>query len=790
MENRSTLPVVSLDWERQYARLCEAARSFIFRVNADGHLSIITPPLATPAGWPASEWASRSVVDLLHPDDVVTGKKAIARVLKGEVLEPFEIRIRTPTGSYRHVSCTLLPEEDGAHQVHALLGLANDVTARVRAQDGLRRAERLLRMAEGIAGFGSGEWSAVGEALASSEGLFRVHGLPPGPEPLRLAALLALVPPEDRARVEGEFHTAQAHPGPFAFSYRIERPDGAIRLVDCRGESLAGREGAVERLVATCLDITTRRERNLGPALAQLAREVTRADTDLESSLRVLTETAAAALDVSRVNVWVFGPERDRLHCVDAFEAGQGHSRPADLVAERYPSYFRALEELRTIDVFDARHDPRTCDLRETYLEPNGVTSFLDAPILLSGRVEGVVCHEQTVRPRDWTAEEKGFAASIADLVSLNLETERRRQVENTLRERDEQHRFLLETAQAVVWRGDPSLLRFTFVSREAQALLGYPVERWTREPDFFREHVHPDDREWALGSRAAAGREGRDHQGEFRMLTANGRVVWVRDMVRVVRDAQGQAVESVGVMIDVTERRAAEEELRQSREQLRDLSAHVEWAREEERATISRSIHDDLGQALTALKFELSALRTGAQDGVPSEELCARIDGMSELVMGTVDHVRRIAKELRPGLLDDLGLVAALEWQVQEFQDRTKIECRLDSELGDVRLPRPLATTCFRTAQEALTNVARHAAAHRADGPDPSALRAPGARDRGRRAGDRPERAGQRSLARPPGHEGARPPPGGRRRHHRHSRTGDDRDLVRALAPGEADEE
>jgi two-component system sensor histidine kinase UhpB len=716
VENPSRVPVVSLEWEEQYARLCEAARSFIFRVNAEGHLTILTPPLATLAGWPAREWATRPVVELLHPDDVEAGKQAIARVLQGEVPEPFEIRLRTPTGSYRHVLCTVLPEEDEAHRVHALLGLGNDITDRVRAQEGLRRAERLLRMAEAIAGFGSGEWRVGGEAVVSSEGLFRVHGLEPGPEPLRRPALLARVHREDSARVEAEFRSAESEAGPFGFDYRIERADGAIRLVECRGESLAGRDGAVERLVATCLDVTTRRERNLGAALARLAREGTRADADLDSSLRLLTETAALALDVPRVNVWVFGPERDRLRCVDAFEAGRGHSLLGDLVAERYPSYFRALEELRTIDVFDARSDPRTRELRETYLDPHRVSSFLDAPILLSGRVEGVVCHEQTERPRDWTAEEKGFAASIADLVSLNLETDRRRQAEKALRDRDEQHRFLLETAQAVVWRGDPSTLRFTFVSREAQALLGYPVDRWTLEPDFFRERVHPEDRDWAVASRAAAGRESRDHQVEFRMLAANGRVVWVRDIVRIVRDVQGRGIESVGVMIDVTERRGAEEELRQSRERLRDLSAHVEWAREEERASISRSIHDDLGQALTALKFELAALRHGAAEGAPSADQLGRIDGMTELVMGTVDHVRRIAQELRPGLLDDLGLVAALEWQVQEFQDRTRIECRLQQDLGDIRLPRVLATTCFRTVQEALTNVARHSAAHRAE--------------------------------------------------------------------------
>jgi two-component system sensor histidine kinase UhpB len=411
---------------------------------------------------------------------------------------------------------------------------------------------------------------------------------------------------------------------------------------------------------------------------------------------------------VPRVNVWVFGSDRDRLHCLDAFEQGVGHSKMGDLLARLYPSYFRALEELRTIDAFDARHDPRTRELRESYLEPNHVTSFLDAPILLSGRVEGVVCHEETAASREWTADERAFAAAVADLVSLSLETDRRRRLERALQEREEQYRFLLETAQAVVWRGDPDAGRIRFVSREAGALLGYPAERWTAEPGFLRAHVHPADREWATA--------GGEAPREFRMLAADGRVVWVRNLVRAVRDAAGRPLEGVGVMIDVSERRAAEEELRQSREQLRDLSAHVEWAREEERANIARSIHDDLGQALTALKFELSALRAGVGAGAPAADLVAGIDQMTALVTGTVDHVRRIAKELRPGLLDDLGLVAALEWQVQEFSDTTRIPCAFHPVPGELRLPRPLATTFFRTAQEALTNVARHAQARRAE--------------------------------------------------------------------------
>jgi signal transduction histidine kinase len=144
-----------------------------------------------------------------------------------------------------------------------------------------------------------------------------------------------------------------------------------------------------------------------------------------------------------------------------------------------------------------------------------------------------------------------------------------------------------------------------------------------------------------------------------------------------------------------------------------------VEWAREEERRTISREIHDELGQALTALKIDLAHLSSRARDGgagITPEALQERLRGMAALTEDTIDRVRRLARELRPGVLDDLGLEAAIEWQAQEFEARTGIVCRVSSDLGDSKLPRPLATAFFRTFQESLTNVARHAGARQVD--------------------------------------------------------------------------
>jgi signal transduction histidine kinase len=147
------------------------------------------------------------------------------------------------------------------------------------------------------------------------------------------------------------------------------------------------------------------------------------------------------------------------------------------------------------------------------------------------------------------------------------------------------------------------------------------------------------------------------------------------------------------------------------TREQLRNLASYLQEAREEERKRIAREIHDELGQSLTALKFDISRLA----ERLPEEEpaLRERVAAMATLIDGSIHTVQRVSTELRPGLLDDLGLAAAIEWQVEEFAERTGI--RFDLHLGDDdMLESHVAIALFRILQETLTNVARHAGANK----------------------------------------------------------------------------
>jgi signal transduction histidine kinase len=153
-------------------------------------------------------------------------------------------------------------------------------------------------------------------------------------------------------------------------------------------------------------------------------------------------------------------------------------------------------------------------------------------------------------------------------------------------------------------------------------------------------------------------------------------------------------------------------ERLRESEDKLRRLAAHLITVREEERAHIAREIHDELGQVLTGLKMEVTQLAKQLKEKAHID----RTDSMCALIDSTVQTVRKIATGLRPEMLDDMGLVAAVGWQAKEFQKRTGIRCRAKLPPETERPPVDLATTVFRIFQEILTNVARHARATRVD--------------------------------------------------------------------------
>ena len=178
-----------------------------------------------------------------------------------------------------------------------------------------------------------------------------------------------------------------------------------------------------------------------------------------------------------------------------------------------------------------------------------------------------------------------------------------------------------------------------------------------------------------------------------------------------VIYDAIGRIAGHFGIQRDVTDRHLASEQIRASRAELRALASRLQKVREEERTGIAREIHDELGQALTGLKLDIAWMK----HRLPRDhEVMAQCVSIIQRIDQTLTAVRRIATELRPSVLDQLGLAAALEWQGQEFATRTGIEVDMDISVDGAAIPDDLGSSVFRILQESLTNVARHAYAKR----------------------------------------------------------------------------
>lgn len=297
-------------------------------------------------------------------------------------------------------------------------------------------------------------------------------------------------------------------------------------------------------------------------------------------------------------------------------------------------------------------------------------------------------------------------------------QAQERQTAERQLQQAEVRFRTLVEQIPAITYISDATETgRVRYVSPQIEELLGYSIAEWLSEPGLWFRLVYPDDREKVLAEMKRSADKGEPFISEYRLRTRDGRVIWSRDQAVIVRDAEGQPLFLQGVIFDITERRQMETERQRLYERVRDahdrlklLSRQLIAAQENERRRIARELHDQLGQALTALKINL---QTCLRKSLPAE-IAEQLEDSLRLTDSSLQQVRDLSLELRPSLLDDLGLVSALRWYLDRLAHRAGLNAEFAAADCLARLPTEIETTCFRVAQEALTNVIRHAQARR----------------------------------------------------------------------------
>lgn len=290
----------------------------------------------------------------------------------------------------------------------------------------------------------------------------------------------------------------------------------------------------------------------------------------------------------------------------------------------------------------------------------------------------------------------------IAKQITERVEAERR------LRESEQRYRALFEPNPDAVYTLDPNGY-FTSANPATARITGHSIQELLGQS--FASLIAAEDlpRTYEHFYRALGGEP---QYFSIKLARKDGAEMYV-DVTAAPYVVDGQVLGVAGISKDVTARVAAEEHLSASREELRRLSGFLQTAQENERRRIARELHDELGQYLSALKMNVAWLRRHIpQDSSPSA--IGQLDRMDSTIDATVESVRRLAANLRPVLLDELGLTAACEWLIEDFGRRTGIACSLQIRPDDLQAEEEVSTACFRILQEALTNVTRHAqAAH-----------------------------------------------------------------------------
>ncbi len=493
-------------------------------------------------------------------------------------------------------------------------------------------------------------------------------------EELAVMGRMGVVHPDDRHIVEGVLDRSRSSETPsLPVEIRLVTRSGGLRWVMLTATNIFYLGGPAQLL--NLVDITELKG----------ARERLDELTALQTSIMAAIPHAVIGIDHGRI---VFSN-----HAVETVFGW----RPEEVIGKTMARFFRDRKTYRrdAQRLYDRLMDTGTFSFEYTYRKKDGSDLICLTSISRIGENEG-----------------------DRRIVSTHTDITEKKRAEESLRESQRVLATLMGNLPGMAYRSQNDRnWSMEFVSEGSHALTGYrPADLIGNAAMSYGTLIHPEDREgvWNAVQEAIGDRE--SFQITYRIIPADGRVKWVWEKGQGVFSPDGELQAIEGFISDITERKLAEEQLSRSRRQLRIHAEHLDAVLEGERAEIAREIHDELGQILTALKLDLYWVEKRVTGG--KAEVHAKVHSMITHIDSTIKTVERILRDLRPGLLEDLGLNPAIEWQTEEFQRRTGIMCDaiLDPDPEKIIAEARISTALYRICQEALTNIARHSLATRAE--------------------------------------------------------------------------
>lgn len=657
--NLDTRAVVSKS-DAKYQRLIGRMSAIVMEIGIDGALLAVNEAVARITGYRREELLGMSWIDLLFPADLRSQfDQLLERLRQGDVSD-YEILMQKNEGSLVTLEMTSANEYDENGDLEKIVGICLDVTERRASEERLRKNERALAEAQKMAHLGSWIWDIPSDTVTWSAELYRIYGLTPDEGGQTFEQYLERVHPDDREMAREIVMQAYGDGAPFSFEERIIRPDGETRILLTKGEVVCGKDGKPIRMVGICHDISEQK----------LAEQSLR---ESEERYRLIVENAREyaifTLDpAGYVTSWNIGAENIKGYTSDEI-IGQHFSvfYPRESRKEELPA--RALKQAKSRGKFEDEG---------WRLRKDGSRFWANVVI--------TALHDEKGNLR-------GYSKVTRDMSE-------RKKTEERLRASEARFRSIFDGAGFGIELVDLDG-RLIEINPAARAMFGYAAEEIAQTAAGHVGHAVnfvaglPAFDELRTGERDI-------YHAERLFVHKDGKFIWGRLAVSLVRDAAGIPQFIVGMIEDITERKQMEAELA-------ELNRRLMEGRESERLHLAQELHDGPVQDLYGLSYNISALKE-ALSGNGNLEALNRMDVLVQKVVGTL---KGISGELRPPALTPFGLEKAIRSYVEEFrQSNGDLRISLDLVSDGQRLSEQVRLALFRIFQSSFTNVIRHAEA------------------------------------------------------------------------------
>ncbi len=537
--------------------------------------------------------------------------------------------------------------------------------------------------------------------------------------------IMELVPPEYKEMIQNKINQDADAYKTEPLTLKAKRWDGAEFYLESLGQSVStGRGKSVQVIIRDITkqkmtEIELRKVNRSLEALSAINQTLIRAKTEadfIEESCRIICDIGGYLM------TWIGYLQNDSPGTVKPVAwkgKEEGYLNIIKVTTDDSPyskgPIGQAVKNGRTYVVQNLETEWADPLWKETAFK-RGYRSIIAFPVKIDKYIIGSIAI-YSENENSFDKEETILLERLSDDISFGIKTlrakEEKEKAEQFLRESEDRYRSLIELSPEaiivhsegrIMYANNSTLKYLCAASREE--LIGQSMADLV--PVEYRDEIHSKMKEAKESAPSI-------DSVQMKFTSPSGAPIYLEAVgapVRYLGQPAGQVI-----IRDITARKLYEEELKNSREQLRSLSAHLQEARETERTRVAREIHDELGQYLTGLKMDISMLKDIAEElenGENKKLLFEKIESASELLNTTVHSVRKLSTDLRPAVLDNLGLLAAIEWQAEEFQNRMGIECSCFLTVDELSLPPDHATAVFRIFQESLTNIAKHSQASR----------------------------------------------------------------------------